>query len=292
VDKIDPAIMQVIEMETKDAQALSSIVPFSASNAGTSISNTATGIKSAMDATSKRELSVLKRLSNGLIQHMGRLTIANMQAFLEPEKVMRITEDEFITVSREDIQGEFDITLDIRTPEKDAADAQQMMTLLQTGIANVDPRVTNIMLSDLLRLWKRPQVAKMVEELPPPEPSQEEQELMAMNKENARLQNEFLKMQITNMAKDIEEADGRLSERASRTEENAADIELKRARAKESMKRAEHYDAQTDILDAKFVKEQDGTQRRHDIEDLTYKEEAKVYAKMAGTPTNTKTEGK
>jgi len=283
VDKIDPAIMQVIDRETQEAQALSSIVPFSPSNAGSSISNSATGVKSAMDATSKRELSVLKRLSNGLMQHMGRLTVANMQAFLEPEKVVRITESKFITVSREDIQGEFDLTLDIRTPEKDAADAQQMMTLLQTGIANVDPRITNIMLADLLRLWKRPRVAKMVEELPAPEPSPEEQELMAMNQENARLQNEFLKMQIANMAKDIEEANSRLAERDSRTEENAADIELKRARAAEAIKRAEHYESQTDILDAKFMKEQDGTARRHEIDDMVYKEEAKAYSKLAST---------
>jgi len=286
VDAIDPAIMQVIQMENQDAQALSGIVPFSASNAGGNISNTATGVKSATDATSKRDLSVLKRLSNGLIQHMGRLTIANMQAFMEPEKVIRITENEFITVTREDVQGEFDLTLDIRTPEKDAADAQQMMTLLQTGIANVDSRITNIMLADLLRLWKRPQVAKIVESMPPPEPSQAEQELMAMNKENARLQNEFLKMQIANMSKSIEEANGRLSERASRTEENAADIELKKAKALEAKKRAEHYESQTDLIDAKFVKEQDGTARKQEVEDLTYKEEAKAYTKLTSQKPN------
>lgn len=276
VETVPPSVYDIISMQTADAESLTGTRPFNSGGGGNNLNSTATGVRSAMDATAKRELSVLRRVSDLFID-MGRMTIAMNQAFLSEEEVVRVTNDEFVSIRRDDLAGEFDLTIDVSTPEKDNETADKLMTLMQTNAANMDPAIAKMHYVKIAELWKMPDLAEAVENYEEqPDPRQEE--LLALQLENAKLENQKL-------LKDLEEADSRIIERISRSEENeldmankAAQAELRTAQAELALANARLADAsagktsaEQDKLDQDFLGVDDGTTRTHAIEDQEFK---------------------
>ena len=71
---------------------------------GEALGKVATGVRGALDAASKRELGILRRLAKGMTE-IGRKIIAMNAIFLSDEEVIRVTNEEFITVKRDDLAG-------------------------------------------------------------------------------------------------------------------------------------------------------------------------------------------
>ena len=139
VDPIPNSVFQMIEMQNSDAESLTGTKSFSNGIGSQALGNVVAGIRSAMDATSKKELSILRRL-NQLLNEVARLTIANNQALLKEEEVIRITND-WITIRRDDLAGEFDLIVDVSTPEQDNDKAEKLFKLMQTNAASMDPKI-------------------------------------------------------------------------------------------------------------------------------------------------------
>ena len=78
---------------------------------------------------------------------MAKLTIAMNQAYLSEEEVIRVTNEEFVTVRRDDLMGDFDLRIDVSTPEKDEDTANKLNMLLQTNAASMDPAEARIIAS-------------------------------------------------------------------------------------------------------------------------------------------------
>ena len=74
----------VINWQTADANELTGTRPFS--GAGSAKMGGSKQDRDSMDATAKRELSILRRLSDMLFIDMARMTIAMNQAFLSEEE--------------------------------------------------------------------------------------------------------------------------------------------------------------------------------------------------------------
>lgn len=290
VEPIDSSIFQVIDMQQKDAESLSGNPMY---NHGVQApSGSATGIKAATDSSSRRELSILRRMSSQLFKDMIAQDIANMQMFASPEEIVRITDEEFVTVKLEDIQGNFDIDIDVSTPAKDQETADTLSFILQAAGDTIDPKIKNIVFADILRLKGRPDLAKTVEEYEP-QPSKEEVAMRNAQMSNLELENKLLQMKIAEMAKGIEEADSRIKERNTRSAENIeADVILKKARAEEHAKKAEYLSSQTDMLDADFVDRTTGEHRKREVEDQQFREDSKNEIEMAKLATQLKTKNK
>ncbi len=223
----------------------------------------AVSIRSSLDSRAKRELSILRKLSE-LFVDMARMTIAMNQAYLDDEEVVRLTNEEFVTVRRDDLGGDFDLSIDISTPEKDEEAATKLTTLLQTNAASMDPEEARLIRSKLAALWKIPDLEKQIENFKPtpPEPT----ELDMLNLQNAKLINEKLK-------KDLEESDSRIHERISRVLENEKDVDNKLAQMElriqqklESMARTDKLRAETEIVGAEFVSRVSGEKRKEELE--------------------------
>ena len=127
-----------------------------------------------------------------------------------------------------------------------------------------------------------------------------------MQMENMKLENQKLKMEIMNLAKDIESEDSKIVERQSRTIENVeADTKMKSAQAAENMATAElntaraaKLDAETDVINQGFLNEHDGVnQQRHEADkefDAMAAEEAdqrKMASGVAGSVVENKNKG-
>ena len=270
IDAVPSTVFDMIGMNNAEAESYSGTKSFSQGIGSQALGSVATGIRSALDATSKRELSLLRRLSE-LFKDLGSKTIAMNQVFLSEEEVVRITNKEYATIRREDIAGEYDLVVDVSTPEKDNETAEKLNMMMQTNGQGMDPVLQKIMFSKIARLWKQPDLEEQIKSFEP-EPDPLAEEIKSMQMENAKLENKKLQMEIAKMAKDIESENSKIVERNSRTSQNLdSESEENLANARYKNAQANKLESESDILDQKFLRVQDGTERKEKVEDNDFK---------------------
>lgn len=160
----------MLQMQNQDAESLTGVKSFSQGVSGQALGDVAAGVRGALDAASKRELGILRRLSNGIVK-CGRKLIAMNGEFLSKMEVVRVTDEEFVEVRRDDLAGTFDLELGISTAEEDNNKAEQLAFMYQTTAPNGDAGLNKMILSDIARLRKMPDLAKKIETYePPPNP--------------------------------------------------------------------------------------------------------------------------
>ncbi len=189
--EIPQSALTMVSMVNQEAESLTGVRSFSQGVSGASLGDVAAGIRGALDAASKRELGILRRLSAGFIE-IGRKLIAMNSEWMSEEEVIRVTNEEFVTVKRDDLAGEFDLQLSISTAEEDNNKAQELAFMLQTTGNGMDPGMTRMILADIARLRKMPDLAHRIENFKPePDPMQQKQQELEM----AKLQLEVAKLQ-------------------------------------------------------------------------------------------------
>lgn len=162
----------MLQLQNMEAESLTGVKSFSQGVSGNALGDVAAGVRGALDAASKRELGILRRISAGLVQ-VARKIVAMNAEWLEPEEVVRITNEEFVNVRRDDLAGNFDLKIGVSTAEEDEKKAQELAMMLQTMGPNMDPAMTKMILSDIARLRKMPELAKKIETYEPqPDPMQ------------------------------------------------------------------------------------------------------------------------
>ena len=189
----------MVQMQNQEAEALTGIKAFSGGLAGDAYnSKVATAIRGVLDAASKREMSILRRLAKGMIK-IGEKICAMNTEFLSEEEVVRVTNKQYVTIKREDLKGNFDLKVDISTAEVDNAKAQDLGFMLQTLGPNMDPSITMMILSEIAELKRMPVLAEKLRNYQPqPDPLvvQEKQlEIEKLKAEIAKLQSETMKNQ-------------------------------------------------------------------------------------------------
>lgn len=168
--EIPRSAFEMIQSQNADAESLTGVKAFSSGINAAAMGASVGGGRDAMDAASKRESGILLRLAEG-IKDIGRMFISMNAEFLSEEEVVRITNEKFVTVRRDDLSGSFDLELSISTAEEDNKKAEELAFMLQTTGNNMDPGLRNMILSDIARLRKMPDMAKRIEEYKPePDP--------------------------------------------------------------------------------------------------------------------------
>lgn len=273
IQQIGSTPFDVINWQATDASELTGTRAFS--GPGGAKMNGSKQDRDSMDATAKRELGILRRISDMLVD-MAKMTVAMNQVFLDETEVVRITDKEFVEIKRDDLQGDFDLRVQVSTPEKDDDQADKLMTMLQTNAASMDPNIVKRHYIKLAELWKMDDLAEELANYEPqPDPAQ--QELMALQIEEQKLKNALAQKQL-------EDYDSKIYERLSRTDENAnADATLKQAKAEQALATAAKIESETDILDQSFVYLETGDKRRAEIEDMEYKAQVDAAAKEQET---------
>jgi len=260
--EIPRSALEVLNMQNNDAEALTGVKAFTQGISGQALGTTATGIRSALDATSKRELGILRRLSNGLNQ-IGRKIISMNSEFLEDEEIVRITNEEFVAINRNDLGGKYDIKLNISTAEADEQKGSELAFMLQTMGNTMPPEMSQMILADIAKLRKMPDLAKRIEEYQPqPDP---------MAQQKAQLEVALLQAQVAN-----ETAKG---------QENAVDVQLKTAKTQTEQAKARSMNSGSDLTDLDFVDKESGTKdtRENDLEDRKHAKniESKEFDRQA-----------
>lgn len=208
--------LQILDLQNREAEALTGVKSFSGGLSGDAYGKVATGIRGMLDAASKREMAILRRLADGMIQ-IGKKFIAMNAAFLSEEEVVRITNEEFVTIRREDLKGNFDVKVDISTFEVDNEKAQDLGFMLQTLGPNMDPSISMMLLAEIAELKRMPVLAHRLRTWQPPPPDPVQQQIQQL---------EMLKLQ-----KEIEKLD--------------SEIQLNMAKARDAMSKASKTELDT-----------------------------------------------
>ena len=192
--EIPQSAMLMLSMQNQEAEALTGVKSFSGGISGESYGQVAAGIRGVLDAASKREMSILRRLVQGMVE-VGQKIVAMNAELLSEEEVIRVTNDKFISVRREDLPGNFDLKIDISTAEVDNAKAENLSFMLQTLGNKIDPTITYRLLSEIAALKRMPRLAHELKNYKP-EPSPAEVELQRLAIEKARAEVAHIQSQI------------------------------------------------------------------------------------------------
>lgn len=256
--EIPQSALTLLQHQNADAESLTGVKAFSGGITGAGLGISATSVRGALDAASKRELGILRRLAEG-VKQIGRKIIEMNSEFLDDIEVVRITNESFVEVKKDDLQGNIDITLSISTIEADEHKAEELAFMLQTMGNNMDPALSKMILVDIARLRKMPDLAKSIADYQPqPDPIQQEM---------AQLQVEFLKAQIAN-------------EQAKANENNANGI-LDKAKAMTEQARARHISSDSDLKDLDFVETETGTKHERSLDSIRAQAQGNLALKNA-----------
>ena len=247
----------MLQLQHSDAESLTGVKSFSNGISGASLGNVAAGVRGALDAASKRELAILRRLADGLVKVARKITAMNA-LWLSEEEVIRITNTEFVTVKRDDLAGDIDIAITISTAEKNNNQAEELAFMLQTTGQTMGAAFSQLILSEIASLRDMPSLAKSIAEYKPePDP---------IAQETAQLQVELLKAQIAN--------------EYAKAKENTANGTLDDAKALTEQAKARNYDADTDNKDLEFVEKETGTTHVRDLEQTEQQAKSNTEMKM------------
>ena len=178
----------MLEMQNQEAESLTGVKAFTGGISGEGLGRSATAARSAMDAASKREIGILRRLANGLIK-VGRKHMAMNALFLDEEEIVRVTNEEFVVVKRDDLASKADIKLDISTAETDNAKAQELSFMLQTMGPNIPFEITKELMAQIAELRKMPEAAHRLRNYQPqPDPYQEQLQQLELKEKEATIQ--------------------------------------------------------------------------------------------------------
>ena len=208
----------MVQMQNQEAEALTGVKAFSGGLSGDAYNTkVATAIRGVLDAASKREMSILRRIAKG-ISNIGEKIVSMNSEFLSDKEVIRVTNKEFITINREDIKGNFDLIVDISTAEVDNSKAQDMGFMLQTLGPNMDPKISMMILSEIAELKRMPALAEQLRNYQPqPDP-------LAIKEK--QLEIEKLKMEIQKLQSDIAYNNARVQETLAKADAENIDTQL------------------------------------------------------------------
>lgn len=240
---IPKSAFDMLGLMNNEIESLTGVKSFSGGiNAG-SLGATATGARGALDATSVRRMNIVRNIAENLVKPLLRKWMAYNAEFLEEEEIVRITNEQFVPVRRDDLDGAIDIDLNISTAEDDAARTQQLSFLLQTIGNNLDPEITRELMAQILELSRMPDQAKKLREYKPQQDPMEQQmkqlQLQAMQLENAKLQSEIQRNQ-------------------AKAEEDQIDVQVKLAKAAKEEAQTRLLHSTADERDLDWLRKESG----------------------------------
>jgi hypothetical protein len=245
----------MLQLQNMEAESITGVKSYSQGVSGATLGDVSAGVRGALDAASKRELGILRRLAQGMVQ-IGRKIISMNAEFLSEEETVRVTNEQFVKIRKDDLPGNFDLTLSISTAEEDNNKAEQLAFMLQTMGNNMDPDLSKMILSDIAKLRKMPELAKKIEKYQPqPDP---------LAQKKAELEVALLEAQIA-----VEE---------SKAQMNMANAQLDQAKSGTEGAKQGHIQSDTDLKNLEFVEQEKGVTQERDLQ--LHGEQARSQGKL------------
>jgi len=169
---VPQSAMLVIQNQNQEAEGLSGVKSFSTGITGDAFGKVAKNTGAVLDAAGQREMSILRRLAEGMRQ-IGNKMISMNAKFMEKKEVIRITNGEFVEIRKEDLAGNFDLICDIASAQADELKSQDLGMVMQTIGPDMDPGLRGVIMAEIFELKRMPELAQQVRSYQPqPDPMQ------------------------------------------------------------------------------------------------------------------------
>jgi len=182
--ELPQSALMMLNLQNQEAEALTGVKSFGGGISGEAYGDVAAGIRGVLDAASKREMAILRRLAKG-IADVGYKIIKMNAVFLSDKEVVRVTNTEFVEIKRDDLAGDFDLEVDISTAEIDDSKAKDLSFMLQTIGPNAGQELMLTVLAEIADLKRMPDLAQKLRTYKP-EPTPEQQEMAKLEVEEKR----------------------------------------------------------------------------------------------------------
>ena len=252
--ELPQSALMMLNLQNQEAEALTGVKCFGGGISGEAYGDVAAGIRGVLDAASKREMAILRRLAKA-IADVGYKIIKMNAVFLSDKEVIRVTNTEFVEIKRDDLAGDFDLEVDISTAEVDDAKSKDLSFILQTIGPNAGQELMLTVLAEIADLKRMPDLAQKLRTYKP-EPSPEQQEMAKLEVEEKRAL----------VAKIMSE------------------VAMNEAKAEESK-------SKKDALDLNYVEQDTGTHHARDMERMKAQAEGNQNLQITKALTTAKKEG-
>lgn len=192
--ELPQSALTMAQLQNQEAESLTGVKAFAGGVSGNAYGDVAAGIRGALDAASKREMAILRRLAKGMADIGAKICAMNAE-FLSEKEVVRITNEQYVEINREDLKGNFDIEVDINTAEIDNQKGQDLAFMVQTIGPNADPQITLKLMASIAELKRMPELAHELRTFKP-EPDPVEEQLKQLAVQKAQLENEEIQSKI------------------------------------------------------------------------------------------------
>lgn len=251
-NNIPGSAFDMMSVMNNEIESQTGVKSFSGGINASALGSTATGARGALDATATRRMSLVRNVAENLIKPLMRKWMAYNYEFLEEEEVIRVTNENFVPVRRDDLDGRVDIEISISTAEDNSAKAQELSFLLQTMGPNQDFEINKLLMGEIARLSRMPELEqKILNHQPQPDPVQEQLKQLEVMK---------LQMEIEKMKADV-------ADKYARAEENGIDAELKREKVKVEAAKARKLNSDADLGDLSFIEKDNGFKEQYDAQE-------------------------
>ncbi len=270
-NQLPSSVFDMIALMNNEIESQTGVKSFSGGISGNALGSTATAARGAMDATAMRRLHLVRNIAENLMKPLMRKWMSYNAEFLEEEEIVRITNEEYVPVRRDDLEGRVDIEISISTFEDNQAKSQELSFLLQTLGNTMPGEFTQLVLAEIVRLGRMPELEHKIRTFQPkPDPMAEQAKQIEMEK--MMLENEKLKADI--------------ADKYARAGENEVDRVLKEQKAQVEAAKARKLSSDADIADLRYLKEDNQYDRLISNEDFERKRmhdlDMVAIQKMAG----------
>lgn len=242
-EDIPQSAFNVLSLVQTDSEALTGVKNYHQGLNDSSFGRVATSVRGVMAATSQRETNILRRAAEGL-EELGRRFLSMSNDFLEEEEIIRITNDRFEVIHREEIAGKYDLKLSITTAEETTARSQELAFMMQTMVPALDPSISMILLEEYARLNKMPDLAHRIKTYEPqPDPIAEQLRLL-----------------------ELQEAMLRVEQAKLNLDSSVIEQTLTQSKAMHEQARAANLQSSTDINSLDYVEQEAGIKHQRDVE--------------------------
>lgn len=270
--EIPQSAYNMLTLTNNDSESLTGVKAYNSGISGQALGDVAAGVRGALDAASKRELGILRRLADGVTQ-IGRKFISMNSEFLSDEEIIRVTNEDFVAVRRDDLAGNYDLKLSISTAEEDNQKGQELAFMLQTVGPKVEPTITFKIMSKIARLRKIPDLAKELEEYepPPPSPAEQKQQQLQLLLVQSEIQKNLAEAAVDKSAANLN-AIKAISERA--------DAILTVAKTGTEQAKARQMGSTADKQDLDYIEQSEGVTQERELEKQGAQAKAQAATKI------------
>lgn len=262
--EIPSSAYNLYNMTNSEAESLTGIKAFTDGLGGDSYGKVAAGVKGVLDATSVRDSSILRRLKAGMTE-VARKMIAMNSEFLDKDTIIRITDDEFVTVKKDDMGGDYDITIAVSTAEEDNKRAEELAFMLQTIGNNVGPELMTMILADIARLRRMPRLAEKLDKWQPqPDPLSDKLKELELEELMSKIQLNYAKAEDAGMD----------------AQHNRAKVVTEQTIAMLNQVKARLLSSQADVQDLNFIEQESGVGHARDMDKIQGQAHAQAQTKV------------